>query len=215
MGHRPWLFLAGGFSCWAFWIRIITEVNPMPTTTTATARQALADATAQAQLISQQLAAVSEALHGAEVGTDAHVALSTRAVTLRSQIRQLEASITALAEQAKTEQERQEEQAALAAEASLALAQRMAEHRALVEATITAINTASDHLAALLATAAEAIPPVVEELQRHSGYRITGFESILPLPFSGNGRIGPIPYVAATPNGARLVTRYDARKHLG
>jgi hypothetical protein len=56
---------------------------------------------------------------------------------------------------------------------------------------------------------------VVDELQRHSGYRITGFESILPLPFSGNGRISPIPYVTTTANGARLVTRYDARRHMG
>jgi DNA anti-recombination protein RmuC len=188
---------------------------PTTTTATATARQALADATAQAELISQQLAAVSEALHGAEVGTDAHVALSTRAVTLRSQIRQLEASITALAEQAKTEQERQEEAQAQAAEQSLALAARMQEHRALVEATITAINTASDHLAGLLATAAEAIPPIMQELQEHSGYRVIGFESILPLPFSGNGRISPIPYITTTANGARMQTRYDARKHLG
>ena len=187
----------------------------MPTTTTATARQALADAQEQAALISQQLSAVTEALHGAEVGTDQHVALSTRAVTLRSQIATLEKSITALTEAAKTEQEKAAEQAALAAEQSLALAQRMAEHRAMVEATIEAINAASDTLAQLLATAAEAIPPVVEELQRHSGYRITGFESILPLPFSGNGRISPIPYVTTTANGCRMVTRYDARRHMG
>jgi hypothetical protein len=188
---------------------------PSTTTTAATARQQLADTTAQASLISQQLAAVSEALTTAEVGTDQHVALSTRAVTLRSQIRQLEASITSLAEAAKTEQERQEETARQAAEASLALAQRMAEHRALVEATIEAINAASDHLAGLLATAAEQIPPIMQELQEHSGYRVVGFESILPLPFSGNGRISPIPYITATPNGARLVTRYDARRHMG
>jgi predicted nucleic acid-binding Zn-ribbon protein len=185
------------------------------TTTTATARQELADATAQAQLIASQLAAVSEALTTATIGTDAHVAMAQRAAALRSQIATLEKSITSLAEAAKTEQERQEEAQALAAEASLALAQRMAEHRALVEATITAINAASDTLAQLLAQAAETIPPVVDELQRHSGYRITGFESILPLPFSGNGRISPIPYVTTTANGARLVTRYDARRHMG
>jgi len=187
----------------------------MPTTTTATARQALADAQEQAALISQQLSAVTEALHGAEVGTDQHVALAGRAMQLRSQIATLEKSITALAEAAKTEQEKAAEQARQAAEQSLALAQRMAEHRALVESTIEAINQASDHLAALLATAAEAIPPVVEELQRHSGYRVIGFESILPLPFSGNGRISPIPYITTTANGSRLVTRYDARKHMG
>jgi formyltetrahydrofolate synthetase len=188
---------------------------PSTTTTAATARQQLADTTAQASLISQQLAAVTEALHGAEVGTDQHVALAGRAMQLRGQIAALEKSITALAEAAKTEQERQEEQSALAAEQSLALAARMQEHRQLVEQTIEAINAASDHLAALLATAAEAIPPVVEELQRHSGYRVIGFESILPLPFSGNGRISPIPYITTTANGCRLVTRYDARKHMG
>jgi formyltetrahydrofolate synthetase len=188
---------------------------PTTTTATATARQELADATAQASLISQQLAAVTEALHGAEVGTDQHVALAGRAMQLRGQIATLEKQITALTEAAKTEEQKAEETARQAAEASLALAARMQEHRALVEATITAINAASDHLAALLATAAEAIPPVVEELQRHSGYRVIGFESILPLPFSGNGRISPIPYVTTTANGARLQTRYDARKHLG
>jgi uncharacterized phage infection (PIP) family protein YhgE len=188
----------------------------MPTTTTAaTARQELADAQEQAALISQQLAAVTEAITTAEVGTDAHVALAGRAMQLRSQIATLEKSITALAEAAKTEEQRQEETARQAAEASLALAARMAEHRQLVEQTITAINEASDTLAQLLATAAEQIPPVVEELQRHSGYRITGFESILPLPFSGNGRISPIPYVTTTANGARMQTRYDARKHMG
>jgi chromosome segregation ATPase len=188
---------------------------PTTTTATATARQELADATAQAELIASQLAAVTEAIATATIGTDAHVALAGRAASLRSQIGALEKSITSLAEQAKTEQERQEEQAALAAEQSLALAARMQAHRAMVEQTITAINEASDHLAGLLATAAEAIPPVVDELQRHSGYRITGFESILPLPFSGNGRISPIPYVTTTANGCRMVTRYDARKHLG
>ncbi len=188
---------------------------PSTTTTAATARQELADATAQAQLIASQLAAVSEALTTATIGTDAHVAMAQRAAALRSQIATMEKSITSLAEAAKTEEDRQQEAQALAAEASLALAQRMAEHRQLVEATITAINTASDHLAGLLATAAEAIPPVVEELQRHSGYRITGFESILPLPFSGNGKISPIPYITTTANGARMQTRYDARKHLG
>jgi formyltetrahydrofolate synthetase len=188
----------------------------MPTTTTAaTARQELAQAQEQSALISQQLSAVTEALHGAEVGTDQHVALSTRAVTLRSQIATLEKQITALTEQAKTEQERQQEAQAQAAEASLALAARMAEHRQLVEQTITAINEASDTLAQLLATAAEQIPPVVEELQRESGYRVVGFESILPLPFSGNGRIAPLAYITTTPNGCRMVTRYDARKHLG
>jgi hypothetical protein len=175
----------------------------------------MAQAQEQAQLIASQLAAVSEALATAEVGTDQHVALSTRAVTLRSQIATLEKQITALTEQVKTEKERQEDQARQAAEASLALAARMAEHRQLVEQTITAINEASDTLAQLLATAAEQIPPVVEELQRHSGYRVIGFESILPLPFSGNGRIGPIPYVTTTPNGARMQTRYDARRHMG
>jgi hypothetical protein len=56
---------------------------------------------------------------------------------------------------------------------------------------------------------------VVEELQRESGYRLVGFESILPLPFSGNGRISPIPYITTTPNGCRMVTRYDARRHMG
>jgi hypothetical protein len=188
---------------------------PTTTTTTATARQDLAQAQEQAALISQQLQAVTEALHGAEVGTDQHVALAGRAMQLRSQIGALEKNIVALTEAAKTEQERQQEAQAQAAEASLALAARMAEHRALVEQTITAINTASDHLAALLAQAAETIPPVVDELQRESGYRLVGFESILPLPFSGNGRISPIPYITTTPNGARLVTRYDARKHLG
>jgi hypothetical protein len=187
----------------------------MPTTTTATARQELADTTAQAQLITSQLAAVTEALHGAEVGTDAHVALAGRAMQLRGQIAALEKQITALTEAAKTEEQKAEETARQAAEQSLALAARMQEHRALVEATIAAINAASDHLAQLLATAAEAIPPVVEELQRHSGYRVIGFESILPLPFSGNGRIAPLAYIATTPNGARLVTRYDARKHMG
>jgi hypothetical protein len=188
----------------------------MPTTTTtATARQQLADTTAQAQLIASQLAAVSEALATAEVGTDAHVALAGRAMQLRIQIATLEESITALTEQAKTEEQRQEEAQAQAAEASLALAARMQEHRQMVEATITAINAASDTLAALLATAAEQIPPIMQELQEHSGYRVVGFESILPLPFSGNGRIGPIPYITTTPNGARLVTRYDARKHMG
>jgi chromosome segregation ATPase len=188
---------------------------PTTTTATATARQELADATAQAELIASQLAAVTEAIATATIGTDAHVALAGRAASLRSQIGALEKSITSLAEQAKTEQERQEEQAALAAEQSLALAARMQAHRAMVEQTITAINAASDHLAQLLAQAAETIPPVVDELQRHSGYRITGFESILPLPFSGNGRISPIPYVTTTANGCRMVTRYDARKHLG
>ena len=188
---------------------------PTTTTATATARQELADATAQAELIASQLAAVSEALTTAEVGTDAHVALAGRAMQLRSQIGALEKNIVALTEAAKTEEQKAEEQSALAAEQSLALAARMQEHRQMVEATITAINAASDHLAALLATAAEAIPPVVEELQRHSGYRITGFESILPLPFSGNGRISPIPYVTTTANGCRMVTRYDARRHMG
>jgi uncharacterized phage infection (PIP) family protein YhgE len=188
---------------------------PTTTTATATARQELADATAQASLISQQLAAVSEALATAEVGTDAHVALAGRAMQLRGQIATLEKQITALTEAAKTEEQKAEETARQAAEASLALAQRMAEHRALVEATITAINAASDTLAALLATAAEQIPPIMQELQEHSGYRITGFESILPLPFSGNGRIAPLAYITTTPNGARLVTRYDARKHMG
>jgi predicted nucleic acid-binding Zn-ribbon protein len=191
----------------------------MPTTTTATAtataRQALADAQEQAQLISQQLAAVSEALATAEVGTDQHVAMAQRAAALRSQIATLEKNIVALAEAAKTEQERQEEAQAQAAEQSLALAARMQAHRAMVEQTITAINAASDHLAQLLATAAEQIPPIMQELQEHSGYRVVGFESILPLPFSGNGRISPIPYITATPNGARLVTRYDARRHMG
>jgi hypothetical protein len=91
----------------------------------------------------------------------------------------------------------------------------MAEHRQLVEQTITAINAASDHLAGLLAQAAEAIPPIMQELQQESGYRLVGFESILPLPFSGNGRISPIPYITTTANGCRMVTRYDARKHLG
>jgi ABC-type transporter Mla subunit MlaD len=141
--------------------------------------------------------------------------MAQRAAALRSQIAALEKSITALTEAAKTEQERQQEQALQAAEASLALAQRMAEHRALVESTIEAINAASDHLAQLLAQAAETIPPVVDELQRHSGYRITGFESILPLPFSGNGKIAPLAYITTTANGCRLVTRYDARKHMG
>ena len=187
----------------------------MPTTTTATARQALADAQEQAALISQQLSAVTEALHGAEVGTDQHVALAGRAMQLRSQIATLEKSITALTEAAKTEQEKAAEQAAQAAEASLALAARMQEHRQMVEATIEAINAASDHLAQLLAQAAETIPPVVDELQRESGYRLVGFESILPLPFSGNGRISPIPYITTTANGARMQTRYDARKHMG
>ena len=188
----------------------------MPTTTTAaTARQELAQAQEQSALISQQLSAVTEALHGAEVGTDQHVALAGRAMQLRSQIATLEKQITSLTEAAKTEEQRQEETARQAAEASLALAARMAEHRQLVEQTITAINEASDTLAQLLATAAEQIPPVVEELQRHSGYRVIGFESILPLPFSGNGRIGPIPYVTTTPNGARMQTRYDARRHMG
>ncbi len=189
----------------------------MPSTTTspATARQALADAQQQSALISQQLAAVSEALATAEVGTDAHVALAGRAMQLRSQIATLEKQITALAEAAKTEEQRQQEATRLAAEASLALAARMAAHRQMVEQTITAINQASDHLAGLLAQAAETIPPVVDELQRESGYRVVGFESILPLPFSGNGRIAPIPYVTTTANGARLVTRYDARKHMG
>jgi hypothetical protein len=185
------------------------------TTTTTTARQALADATAQAALIASQLAAVTEALHGATIGTDAHVALSTRAVTLRSQIGALEKQITSLTEAAKTEEQRQEETARQAAEQSLALAARMQAHRQMVEATIAAINTASDTLAALLAQAAEEIPPIMQELQEHSGYRVIGFESILPLPFSGNGRIAPIPYVTTTANGARLVTRYDARKHMG
>jgi predicted nucleic acid-binding Zn-ribbon protein len=185
------------------------------TTTTATARQALADAQQQAQLISQQLAAVSEALATAEVGTDAHVAMAQRAASLRTQIATLEKTITSLAEQAKTEEQRQQEAQALAAEQSLALAARMQEHRQLVEATITAINAASDTLAAILATAAEQIPPIMQELQEHSGYRVVGFESILPLPFSGNGRISPIPYITTTANGCRLVTRYDARKHLG
>jgi ABC-type transporter Mla subunit MlaD len=188
----------------------------MPTTTTAaTARQELADAQEQAQLIASQLAAVTEALTTATIGTDAHVAMAQRAAALRSQIATLEKQITSLTEQAKTEQEKAAEQARQAAEASLALAARMAEHRQLVEQTITAINEASDTLAQLLATAAEQIPPVVEELQRHSGYRVIGFESILPLPFSGNGRIGPIPYVTTTPNGARMQTRYDARRHMG
>jgi len=190
----------------------------MPTTTTATAtataRQALADAQVQAQLIASQLAAVSEALATAEVGTDQHVALAGRAMQLRGQIATLEKSITSLTEAAKTEEQKAEETARQAAEASLALAQRMAEHRALVESTIEAINAASDHLAQLLAQAAETIPPVVDELQRESGYRLVGFESILPLPFSGNGRISPIPYITTTANGARLVTRYDARKHM-
>jgi formyltetrahydrofolate synthetase len=188
---------------------------PSTTTTAATARQQLADTTAQASLISQQLAAVTEALHGAEVGTDQHVALAGRAMQLRGQIATLEKQITALTEAAKTEEQKAEETARQAAEASLALAQRMAEHRQLVEATITAINTASDHLAALLATAAEQIPPIMQELQQESGYRLVGWENILPLPFSGNGRISPIPYVTTTANGARLVTRYDARKHMG
>lgn len=186
----------------------------MPTTT-ATARQELAQAQEQASLIASQLAAVSEALTTAEVGTDAHVALAGRAMQLRSQIGALEKQITSLTEAAKTEQEKAAEQARQAAEASLALAQRMAEHRAMVEATIEAINAASDHLAGLLAQAAEEIPPVVDELQRESGYRVVGFESILPLPFSGNGRIAPIPYVTTTANGARMQTRYDARKHMG
>jgi hypothetical protein len=91
----------------------------------------------------------------------------------------------------------------------------MQEHRALVEATIAAINAASDHLAQLLATAAEQIPPIMQELQQESGYRLVGWENILPLPFSGNGRIAPIPYVTTTPNGCRMVTRYDARRHMG
>jgi ABC-type transporter Mla subunit MlaD len=175
----------------------------------------LADATAQAQLIASQLAAVTEALTTATIGTDQHVAMAQRAAALRSQIATLEKSITALTEAAKTEQEKAAEQAAQAAEASLALAARMAEHRALVESTIEAINAASDHLAQLLAQAAETIPPVVDELQRESGYRVVGFESILPLPFSGNGKIAPIPYVTTTANGCRMVTRYDARKHMG
>jgi formyltetrahydrofolate synthetase len=187
----------------------------MPTTTTATARQALADAQEQAALISQQLSAVTEALHGAEVGTDQHVALAGRAMQLRSQIATLEKQITSLTEAAKTEEQRQEETARQAAEASLALAARMQEHRQLVEQTIEAINAASDHLASLLAQAAEDIPPIMQELQQESGYRVVGFESILPLPFSGNGRISPIPYVTTTANGARLVTRYDARRHMG
>jgi formyltetrahydrofolate synthetase len=187
----------------------------MPTTTTATARQALADAQEQAQLITSQLAAVTEALHGAEVGTDAHVALAGRAMQLRGQIATLEKSITALTEQAKTEEQRQEEAQAQAAEASLALAARMQEHRQMVEATIEAINAASDHLAQLLAAAAEQIPPIMQELQQESGYRLVGFESILPLPFSGNGKIAPIPYITTTANGCRMVTRYDARKHMG
>jgi predicted nucleic acid-binding Zn-ribbon protein len=188
---------------------------PTTTTATATARQELAQAQEQSALISQQLQAVTEALTTAEVGTDAHVAMAQRAASLRSQIGALEKQITALTEQAKTEQERQQEQAALAAEQSLALAARMQEHRQLVEATITAINQASDHLAALLATAAEQIPPIMQELQQESGYRLVGWENILPLPFSGNGRIAPIPYVTTTANGARLVTRYDARRHMG
>jgi hypothetical protein len=186
-----------------------------PATATATARQELADATAQASLISQQLAAVSEALATAEVGTDQHVALAGRAMQLRGQIATLEKQITALTEAAKTEEQKAEETARQAAEASLALAARMQEHRQLVEQTITAINEASDHLAGLLATAAEQIPPIMQELQQESGYRVVGFESILPLPFSGNGRISPIPYITTTPNGARLATRYDARKHMG
>jgi uncharacterized phage infection (PIP) family protein YhgE len=188
---------------------------PTTTTATATARQELADATAQAELIASQLAAVTESLATATIGTDQHVALAGRAMQLRGQIATLEKQITALTEAAKTEEQKAEETARQAAEASLALAQRMAEHRALVESTIEAINQASDHLAALLATAAEAIPPVVEELQRESGYRLVGFESILPLPFSGNGRIAPLAYITTTPNGARLVTRYDARRHMG
>ncbi len=188
----------------------------MPTTTSpATARQELADATAQAQLIASQLAAVTESLATATIGTDAHVALAGRAMQLRGQIATLEKQITALTEAAKTEEQKAEETARQAAEQSLALAQRMAEHRALVESTIEAINAASNHLAGLLAQAAEQIPPVVEELQRESGYRLVGWENILPLPFSGNGRIAPIPYVTTTPNGARLVTRYDARRHMG
>jgi chromosome segregation ATPase len=188
----------------------------MPTTTTAaTARQELAQAQEQSALISQQLSAVTEALHGAEVGTDQHVALAGRAMQLRSQIATLEKQITSLTEAAKTEEQRQEETARQAAEASLALAARMQEHRQLVEQTIEAINAASDHLASLLAQAAEDIPPIMQELQQESGYRVVGFESILPLPFSGNGRISPIPYVTTTANGARLVTRYDARRHMG
>ena len=188
---------------------------PTTTTATATARQELADATAQASLISQQLAAVSEALATAEVGTDAHVALAGRAMQLRGQIATLEKQITALTEAAKTEEQKAEETARQAAEASLALAARMQEHRQLVEQTIEAINAASDHLASLLAQAAEDIPPIMQELQQESGYRVVGFESILPLPFSGNGRISPIPYITTTANGCRLVTRYDARKHMG
>ena len=188
---------------------------PTTTTTATTARQQLADTTAQAQLISQQLQAVTEAIATATIGTDAHVAMAGRAMQLRSQIATLEKSITALAEAAKTEEQRQEETARQAAEASLALAARMQEHRQLVEQTIEAINAASDHLASLLAQAAEDIPPIMQELQQESGYRVVGFESILPLPFSGNGRISPIPYVTTTANGCRMVTRYDARKHLG
>jgi hypothetical protein len=188
---------------------------PTTATTTTTARQELADATAQAELIASQLAAVSESLATAEVGTDAHVAMAQRAAALRSQIATLEKTITSLTEQAKTEEQRAEEQARQAAEASLALAARMQEHRAMVEQTITAINAASDTLAQLLATAAEQIPPIMQELQQESGYRLVGWENILPLPFSGNGKIAPIPYVTTTANGCRMVTRYDARKHLG
>ena len=183
---------------------------------TTTALQALEDSQAQYKLVSSQLEAVAAALQDAPIGTEQHMSLASRAMQLKTQIKQLESQIDQLKDEAKTEVDRQSEAAARFAEESKALAAKLAEYRAKVETTITAINDASDDLAALLATAATEIPELIELLRKESGYRLSGdWNAILPQAFGGNGRIAGIPYVLTTTNGARLTTRYEVRKHMG
>lgn len=188
------------------------EAMPTP----ATAALALADARAQHELFTTQLAAVAQELTGATIGTAHHLSLSQRAVTMQGQLQELDRVIAGLAEAAKTEAERDQETAAAARAAAAALAAKVAQDKEKVTRVINAINHASDQLAQALAVAARVIPPVVEDLAKHGGLKLSGpWPVILPSTWSGEGKIGPLPWVHQEDGSAMLSTRGKHGRHQG
>ncbi|MFM7545046.1 MAG: hypothetical protein ACKO3I_00810, partial [Synechococcales cyanobacterium] len=206
----PSRFSGWAFSGWAFWEHTPTGdrlMEPTAPTTPATAAQALADAREQHQLLASQLAAVAQETAAAEVGTAHHLSLAQRALGLRGQLQELDRTIAGLAEQAKTEVERDQETAAKAKAARAALVARVTQDREKVTSLINSINEASDQLAQALAAAGQYIPPVVEDLRLHGGLRLTGpWPTILPSNW-GEGLITRLPWVHLEEHSAMLSTR--------
>lgn len=185
-------------------------------TTQSTAAAALADAREQASLLARQLAAVAQETESATIGTAHHLSLAQRAVNMRAQAVELDRQIASLAEQAKSERERDQERDQEARAAAAALAARVADDREKVLSLINSINHASDQLAAALAAAGQYIPPVVEDLRVHGNLRLSGpWPCIVPSTWSGEGKIATLPWVHMEDGSAMLSTRGKHGKHQG